>query len=123
MKTHEMAARCPVCGGTLEVIEARCAGCEVGIHGRFRLLEFNRLSPAHLELLRLFIRTRGNLKEIGRIQGVSYPTARARFEELFNALGYEEHGARDTDAVLDALEAGDIDGAEAARQLTALRWR
>lgn len=118
-----MAARCPVCGGTLEVTQARCADCQVGVQGRFRLLEFNRLSPAHLDLLRLFIRTRGNLKEMGRIQGVSYPTARARFEELVSALGYEQDGVRDVDAVLDALEAGEIDGAEAVRQLGALRRR
>lgn len=119
---HEMTVRCPVCGGPLEVVRTRCEHCDISVEGHFQTLEFNRLSGAHLELLRLFIRSRGNLKEMGRIVGVSYPTIRARFEELLAALGYEAEPVQEDvqperRAVLDALEQGEITAAEAAQRL------
>ncbi len=122
MSTHEMTVRCPVCGGPLEVIRTRCERCDVSVEGHFRMLEFNLLSAEHLELLRLFIQRRGNLKEMGRIVGVSYPTIRARFEDLLAALGYEALPDQDTvaeerRAILDALEHGEITAAEAAARL------
>ena len=122
---HDVNVRCPVCGGPVEVVRVRCERCDVSIDGHFRLLEFNLLAPQHLELLRLFVRTRGNLKEMGRIVGVSYPTIRARFEELLAALGYEappDPGARaeERHAILDALERGEIAAGEAAARLRKL---
>lgn len=119
---HDVNLRCPVCGGPIEVVRVRCAHCEVSVEGQFRLLEFNQLAPAHLELLRMFVRTRGNLKEMGRIVGVSYPTIRARFEELLAALGYEappDPGAiaQERQAVLGALERGEITAGEATTRL------
>ena len=122
MAPHPMTVRCPVCGGPLHVLRAHCARCDVSVDGRFGLLEFNLLSAEMLDLLRLFIRSRGNLKEMGRVVGVSYPTIRARFEELLVALGYEAVPAPDAPAleqrtVLDALERGEIDVAEAVGRL------
>lgn len=119
---HDVNVRCPVCGGPVEVVRVRCERCDVSVDGHFRLLEFNLLSPQHLELLRMFVRTRGNLKEMGRIVGVSYPTIRARFEELLAALGYEaapDPGAvaEERQAVLSALERGEITAGEAAARL------
>jgi len=119
MNAHEMTVRCPVCSGPLEVVRTRCERCNIAIEGHFRMLEFNLLSADHLDLLRLFIKSRGNLKEMGRVVGVSYPTIRARFEELLAALGYEALPSQDTvaeerRAILDALENGEITPTEAA---------
>ncbi len=124
-EAHDLSVRCPVCSGPVEVVRVRCPRCEVSIDGRFRLLEFNLLSPQHLELLRMFVRTRGNLKEMGRLVGVSYPTIRARFEELLTALGYEATPdvgtlAEERQAVLEALERGEIGAGEAAARLRRL---
>ncbi len=122
MDAHQLSLRCPVCAGPMEVVRTRCERCAIAIEGTFRMLEFNVLSAEHLELLRLFIRSRGNLKEMGRVVGVSYPTIRARFEELLAALGYEalpDHDAvaEERRATLDALERGEIDASEAAARL------
>ncbi len=35
----------------------------------------------------MFLASRGNIKELERHLGVSYPTARARFDELIRKLG------------------------------------
>ena len=50
--------------------------------------EFALLPKEHLDFLRLFVKTRGNLKEVERILGVSYPTVLARLDALLKALGY-----------------------------------
>ncbi len=119
-----MILRCPVCQGPLEVLRSRCERCDVTVEGHFRMLEFNLLTAEHLELLRLFVRSRGNLKEVGRVLAVSYPTVRARFEELLVALGYEAAptdggGAPQRGAILDALGRGEITPQEAAARLRA----
>ncbi len=94
----------------------------VQIEGTFRLNEFAVLAPEQLEFLRLYIKVRGNLKEVERILGLSYPTIRARFDGLLRALGYEpeleENDARES--ILRALERGELEPAEAAEKLKKL---
>ncbi|HEX2863505.1 MAG TPA: DUF2089 domain-containing protein [Deinococcales bacterium] len=94
----------------------------VRLNGRFRLNEFATLPPEALEFLRLYIRVRGNLKEVERIMGVSYPTVRARFETMLRALGYDPQPSADDarDQVLSALERGDINADEAFQRLSRL---
>lgn len=87
------------------------------VRGAFALNEFATLGPDELEFLRLYIRVRGNLKEVERVLGISYPTVRARFEDLLRALGYEPSAPDPDDAVLSALERGDLTPGEAARKL------
>lgn len=41
-------------------------------------------------MLRVFLVSRGNMKELERFLGVSYPTARQRFAELLERLGLAE---------------------------------
>jgi len=107
-----------------------CSDCRTEIRGEFQPNEFALLPPDHLEFLRLYIKVRGNLKEVERILGLSYPTVRARFEVLLRVLGYEYQDAPETgpspeekEAVLAALEKGEISAAEAAERLRALKKR
>lgn len=75
--------------------------------------------------MRLYIKTRGNLKEVERILGVSYPTVRLKFENLLKSLGYETDLPKEVRAnradILKALEDGDISAAEATEQLKSLK--
>jgi hypothetical protein len=41
------------------------------------------------DLLRVFLSSRGNMKELERHLGVSYPTARGRFDAVLSRLGIE----------------------------------
>ncbi|MFU8889827.1 MAG: DUF2089 family protein, partial [Trueperaceae bacterium] len=60
-----------------------------------------------------------------RMLGVSYPTVRARFEQLLRALGYEAAAAEEPGPsradVLGQLERGEITAEEATRALKALQ--
>jgi hypothetical protein len=122
---HPMPTHCPVTGEPLEVTRLHAPRSGVVIEGRFLPNEFALLDRESLDLLRLFVKVRGNLKEVERILGVSYPTVRARFESLLRALGYEtlvddsEALAAGRSEVLAQLERGEISVEEATRALQA----
>ena len=121
-----MPTRCPVTGEPLEVTRLECPTSGVAIEGRFTPNEFAMMSPENLEFMRLFMRVRGNLKEVERILGVSYPTVRGRFDTLVRSLGYESvpetQEVRTTRAdVLGMLERGELTAEEAAARLRALK--
>lgn len=121
-----MPTRCPVTGEPLEVTRLECPASGVAIEGRFTPNEFALLSPETLELLRLFLRVRGNLKEVERILGVSYPTVRLRFDTMLRALGYEnppetQEVREERTDILGLLERGEVTAEEAAKRLRALK--
>ena len=121
-----MPTRCPVTGEPLEVTRLECPTSGVAIEGRFTPNEFVMLSPENLEFMRLFMRVRGNLKEVERILGVSYPTVRSRFDGLLRSLGYEsppetQEVREERTDVLGMLERGEIGAEEAAKRLRALK--
>ena len=46
-----------------------------------------RLSPPQIDFIEVFIKNRGNIREVERELGVSYPTVRARHADVIAALG------------------------------------
>ncbi|WP_117237472.1 DUF2089 domain-containing protein [Thermus sediminis] len=117
MVRKPMPVRCPACEGPLSVKTLYCEACGTEVSGRFLPNEFALLPKEHLDFLRLFVKTRGNLKEVERILGVSYPTVRARLDALLKALGYEAEEGEDRLQVLEALRRGEISVEEAVARL------
>jgi len=69
-------------------------------------------------VLRVFLASRGNMKDLERHLGVSYPTARGRFDALLGKLGLGEKAAPDPRLqMLEQLARGEIDVDEADRRL------
>ena len=89
---HDVIATCPVCSGELAVTRLRCGQCGTTIEGEFAVGRFGRLGKDQLVVLESFLRSRGNLRDMERELGISYPTVRARVEALVRALGF---GPRD----------------------------
>lgn len=89
----------------------------VTVRGEFDLNEFATLHGENLEFLRLYIKVRGNLKEVERILGVSYPTVRARLDATLRAIGYEPGESDPRDETLALLERGQISPEEAVKRL------
>jgi hypothetical protein len=58
-----------------------------------------------MALLESFLRSRGNLKEMERELGISYPTVRGRIDALVRALGLSEGPTGDEEPMRDADEA------------------
>jgi len=124
-----MPVSCPVSGRSLEVTRLECPESGITMEGRFVPNEFALLPEEQLEFMRLFVKCRGNLKEVERMLGLSYPTVRLRFENVLRTLGYEteelvpEEPADGQQAILTALEEGEITPEEATERLNRLRKR
>lgn len=109
---------CPVCGDELALTRLSCSQCGTELSGVFEACDFCALNAEDRELLRVFLAARGNMKELERHLGVSYPTARARYDGLLGRLGIER-AAPDPDLdTLEALARGDVDVDEALKRLS-----
>ncbi len=101
---HDVISTCPVCQGELMISRLHCRSCGTALEGEFGVGRFGRLSREQLSLLESFLRSRGNLKEMERELGISYPTVRSRVDALVRALGLAD-GEGDVPAEADAFEA------------------
>ena len=107
---HDVIATCPVCAGELAVTRLRCGTCGTTLEGEFSVGRFASLTREQTQVLESFLRSRGNLRDMERELGISYPTVRARVEALVRALGF---GPRDEDPAATAQEAAAAAGASA----------
>jgi hypothetical protein len=98
---HDVVATCPVCSGELAVTRLHCRSCGTTLEGDFNVGRFGRLSREQMAILDSFLRSRGNLRDMERELGLSYPTVRARVEALIRALGFGPRADSD-EAVADA---------------------
>src|SRR5919197_1521508 len=87
---RRILTECPVCDSPLGVAELECRGCGTTLRGEFPLSRcpFCSLPAEQLKFLELFLRCRGNLRDVERSLGLSYPTVRARLDALLTRLGY-----------------------------------
>lgn len=102
---HDVISTCPVCSGELAVTRLHCRSCGTTLEGDFSVGRFGRLSREQLALLESFLRSRGNLRDMERELGLSYPTVRSRVEALVRSLGFGPRG--DADDVTDSTDATD----------------
>lgn len=142
---RDVISTCPVCDGELLITRLHCRNCGTALEGEFGVGRFGRLTREQLALLESFLRARGNLKEMERELGISYPTVRGRVDALVRALGLGDgEGSPDVDddaddepaqpdastptpdasaarrAILERLSRGEIDAAAAAAELRSL---
>ena len=85
---HDVISTCPVCASELAVTRLHCRSCGTTLEGDFSVGRFGRLNREQLTLLESFLRSRGNLRDMERELGISYPTVRSRVEALVRALGF-----------------------------------
>ena len=119
---RDVISTCPVCEGELTISRLHCRSCGTALEGEFGVGRFGRLSKEQMSLLESFLRSRGNLKEMERELGISYPTVRGRVDALVRALGLADgdEGEAELDeaeAVAEAPEAPDADLAAARRAI------
>jgi hypothetical protein len=121
---HRAPSECPVCGEHLSTTRLGCTACGTELAGVFAPCEFCALSAAESDLLRVFLASRGNLREVEKHLGVSYPTARARFASLLRTLGLaaetEPAPGLTRDQVLAEVASGALSPAEATELLRTL---
>ena len=111
MIVRSFPTECPGCGGMLEVSELHCDHCGASVRGSFSLQPFAALSHEQREFLVTFVLCRGNIKDVEKRLGISYPTVRRRLEAVIAGLASAQPTVSD---ILTALEHGEISAHEAA---------
>ena len=131
---HDVISTCPVCSNELAVTRLQCRSCGTSLEGDFSVGRFGRLTRDQLTLLESFLRSRGNLREMERELGISYPTVRSRVEALVRALGFgpradaddadeattEPAAGRTREEILEAVARHEMSAEDAATAIRAL---
>lgn len=138
-RTYPAPRRDPVTGEALLITRLEGPNTGIVIEGRFTFggdSRLDRLSAEHLAFVEVFIKNRGIIKDVEAELGISYPTVRARLDEVIRALGYPPYaesadlplppagegeavpGSDDERrALLADLQAGRVSAREAARYM------
>lgn len=116
---YKVLSKCPVCNSNLKVIKLKCNRCGTIIENEFELSKFAYLSNEQLEFAEVFLKCRGNIKDVEKEMGISYPTVRAKLDDVILALGYSisKKPKATNKEVLDMLEKGEISPEEALKAL------
>lgn len=128
---YPVKADCPTCGDLMHVTRLECDSCGTSVEGNFFLHSMNRLPTDSLAFLESFIRNKGVIKDIEVDLGISYPTVKARLDEVVRQLGYTESRGRlrpsrereERRIVLEQLRTGSISAETAAERLAKLNDR
>jgi hypothetical protein len=121
---RRLIGKCPVCGERMHVTRLACDSCGSALEGRFEVCRFCQLTPEQQQFVEVFITSRGNIREMERILGVSYPTVRGRLDAIIEALGYAVERERDEAAeaqkrrsILEMLDRGELTVQDAIKRM------
>lgn len=114
-KQYPVPGTCPVCGGEFMVTQVKCRDCGSRLEGRFTPSLFGNLSDEQIRFIKIFLASRGNIREVGKALGISYPTVRTRLDEIIGDMGLTPKP--EPDDVLEKLKRGEISVEEAAQTI------
>lgn len=124
---YKAPGKCPVCGEKLSITKLGCPKCSTVIEGDFVPCEFCRLPEEDLEFVKVFIKCRGNIKDVEKELGISYPTVRGKLDSAIRGLGYEvsskeltkdnEDKTAARNEILDQLSKGELSPKEATERI------
>ncbi len=114
---------CPLCKTTLKVRVLQCPSCQTKIEGTFDppLSKMFTLSTRDVDFIELFVRVRGNIKEMEKALGLSYPTVRSMLDGVIERLGYpvrESFDKKRRQEIIAQLETGKITADRAAELIS-----
>lgn len=112
-------SKCPVCNSKLRIVKLKCNKCGTVIENDFEFSKFESLAEEHLKFMEVFIMCRGNIKDVEKELGISYPTVRAKLDEVISALGYTvvKKPTVNNNEILDLLEKGEISPEQAVTMM------
>ena len=121
-KRKNVIRNCPVCNTKMIIRELECPNCSTILKGFFEFDGLFTLPEEMQEFLITFIKNRGNIKDMEKELNISYPTVRAKIDELLLNLGFpvskdHEQVSKATKDILTKLEKGEIDAKQALNNL------
>lgn len=120
---YKVLVKCPVCGGKLKIKKLQCSGCNTVIENDFSFSKFDVLTSEQVKFVETFLQCRGNIKDVEKALGISYPTVRGKLEEVNEALGLCERKEiqLSRQEILSNLESGEISSDKAIELLNKIK--
>lgn len=108
--SYKVISKCPVCSSKLKIAKLKCNKCGTVIENDFEFSKFEYLGADQLNFMEIFLKCRGNIKDVEKELGISYPTVRAKLDEVVSSLGYTvvKKPTLSSKEILDMLEKGEI---------------
>lgn len=116
---YPLLTNCPVCSQQLKITKLQCQHCQTTIENEFEVSKLAALGKEQLRFIEVFLKCRGNIKEVEKELGISYPTVRGKLDEIISALGYSTQKKPEIDKkkIVTMLEKGEISAEEAIELL------
>jgi hypothetical protein len=116
-----IATQCPICSGELVISRLSCVACNTRIETELPFAALMRLPEDLQQFVLLFVRCRGNIREVEKELGISYPTVCKRLDLVNELIAGKANGQSskrpNRGEILAKLEAGEINAKEAASLL------
>lgn len=117
--SYKLLNECPVCSSELKIVKLSCDTCNTIIESEFTFSAFESLNEEQIKFAIIFIKNRGSIKEIEKEMGISYPTVRAKLDDVVKSLGFSVMNEKENslDEIIDNLQKGEIDPDEALTKI------
>ena len=135
MKNH--LNTCPKCSSNLKISGYTCPVCKTIVTGDFQGCQFCGLDEEDRLFALVFLQTEGNMKDVERLMGISYPTVKSKLKNLNEKLGGKSRefslelnlsaeiindrkeiiSPDEKSRILDRLSAGEVDAVTAGKLL------
>lgn len=105
--------QCPVCGEKMHIVRLECSSCHTAVEGEFSVVTDTPISTHHIfpqltfdqtEFIKVFLKCRGIIKNVEHTLGVSYPTVKARLNDVIKSLGYHQEAKEEDIPILTRRE-------------------
>lgn len=118
-------SHCPVCANRLVISRLSCSSCDTSIEGKFGHGLFSDLNDEESRFVELFVICRGNIKEMEKRLGISYPTVRNKLDAVIEKLDNARKPDPETRKkrrleIIESIKKGDISPDEGALLLEQL---
>jgi hypothetical protein len=116
---YRVISKCPICSAKLKVAKLRCNKCGTVMENDFEFSKFEYLEEEQLNFMEVFLKCRGNIKDVEKELGISYPTVRSKLDEVISALGYTvvKKSVMSSKEIIDMLEKGEISAEQAVNMI------
>ncbi len=104
-----LPSSCPLCGEPIEVTRVKCGGCGSEINGSFKTSGLTALPVEYQKFITVFLRQRGNIKQVEKELGISYPTINKMLDSINNILkGTAAERPLSRKEILDSIDKGEM---------------
>jgi hypothetical protein len=109
VKKLNLPSSCPLCGEPIVVARIKCGGCGSEINGSFGTGGLTALPVEYQKFITVFLRHRGNIKQVEKELGISYPTINKMLDSINNILkGTAAERPLSRKEILDSIDKGEM---------------